>query len=138
MDVLQPSFLKTNESSVNNAEILAVLDGCDSYAKNHLLLKKHLSDGIFNLSKSRKNGALVASADDMRDEFDATFLVEQEKEYADFEKVELEGDSILLLSGMPPPALKIAQKDFRNAVDVVLELARLVQTIRRDLDAILV
>jgi hypothetical protein len=49
--------------------------------------------------------------------------------------IEEEGDSILLVSGMPPPALRKAQKEFRQAVNVTLELANIIKNINSVLSA---
>lgn len=136
---------------IPNAELIALLESCDNYVQIQTALTKHLSDGIVNLSKARKNGysSIVRSVEDIRDDFDATLVLveslQENNEDVDVNKspqmlelieLDLHKETIFLVSGMPPPALRKAQNNFQQAVRTVVELARISQSIHQEIQSI--
>jgi len=107
---------------------------CNDYAEAQESLAKHMSDGMFQLAVARKQGALLTtslSAENIRLDFDAVATVrvcveeEEEEKKTSFalQRDKDADDPLLLLSGLPPRALKISQKHFAGAVKIVLQLA---------------
>lgn len=127
---LEISEKYNNFAKVSDEVLLSLLESSDGYITRQIKLGKILSDGLINISKSRKNGAMINSPDNVRDDFDACLSVEHIENSVKYDIFEVEGDSILFVSGMPPPALRKAQKSFRQAVDVILELVSIIQDIQ--------
>lgn len=153
------SIIRENESAdptVNNT--WSMLLSCDSYIKSQNKAAELFKAGVFQLTLARKNSTV--SIHDIRFEVDPTTLLEEIRECSSdkekgidsvvanssFELIDLcavtkdtvrdtndtsQLNPLFLFNGMPPPALKKAQKEFLKLIEVVLAMQKDAATIQK-------
>jgi hypothetical protein len=127
------SDLSTSSNNAENDEFLELISSCNNYVKIQEKLSRLLSDGIFQLAMARKSGKRICW-EDCRNEMESNITVSINQGY-DIEisstSYAEENDPILLLSGLPPRALRLSQSKFIESFDEIANLAKLVNAINQ-------
>eukprot|EP01039_Chlorochromonas_danica_P005419 gene5419-5961_t len=131
--------MESIEDDDEDKQLIELIHKSEEYLKIHRELAKLLSDGCFAMTVARKSGSRIASVDDLREDFDAQVLLVSSNESEDYslsrvvksddDKDEAGHQPLLLISALPPPALKTAQKHFQNILSYVLLLQSMAQKI---------
>lgn len=117
-------------------ELVDLIRVCNDFAEAQDALAQHMSNGMLQLAVARKQGATTTSisAENIRQDFDAAVRVHTESESESssssppwpssftLHQDKLADNPLLLMSGLPPRALKVSQMHFNKALDDVLNL----------------
>lgn len=113
--------------------IFELLSSTQSYLESQNAIGKCISSGIFSMTQARKQkGVFIAKPDDIRVEISATsFLHSNSTADPEFVLTVSENSSdIFYVCGLPPPALRTAQKEFRSCLQHILKAQQAVHHIR--------
>lgn len=122
--------------TLNNEELLGVLEDSDSYVKQHAELAKTLSSAFFMQTKSKKSGhTRMNLAENMREDFDAVYRVDVDED-GTFEewKTKPTVDPITYISAMPNRDLKHSQESFKKALSLAVSLASDINKLKSRID----
>mmetsp|Transcript_2869 Transcript_2869/g.5185 ORF Transcript_2869/g.5185 Transcript_2869/m.5185 type:complete len:136 (+) Transcript_2869:60-467(+) len=114
-----------NSKSLENEELISLLEECDNYVKLHSELGKTLSNAFFMQTKSKKSGnTRMNLAENMREDFDAVYRVDAggDGEFEEW-KTKPTVDPITYISAMPNRDLKHSQESFKKALSLAVSLA---------------
>lgn len=118
--------------TLENAELLNVLEECDNYVKQQEELGSILSTAFFMQTKAKKSGtSRMNLAENMREDFDAVYRVDasSEGEFAEW-KTKPKVDPIMYISAMPNRELKHSQEQFKKALSLAVALASKINTLK--------
>ena len=112
---------------ISDEEFVNLVEAADNILSLQEELKQKMANGIFSMAIARKGGCAVSSFS-IREDINANVTVSQNSDTGDFELWEKkpEVNPLLLISGLPPPSLKTAQKHFVAAIRDAIDLAGLV------------
>ena len=110
---------KQKEGTNNNAKVVALLEGVEEYYKSRKEANEALGKAHFKLALAQKNNRHKLSIDDMREEISPTFFIGSENGSA---LIDL--DSLSLLSGLPSIEMRVAQKEFKKALTLLVKSAQ--------------
>lgn len=130
-----------NKSAVrsSNEELMNILLATERYIELRPALCQELSNGFFRLSQSRSNrSARVNDTNDVRFDLDPTIFLDEDFSLNDSVDLQIEDkassiptDSIYLISAMPPPSLRKAQKHFRESLFLLVQQSKEIQNIQK-------
>lgn len=147
-------IIKTSEDGVND-KMLNLLDICEEYLENQQQLSEHVRLGFFQLALAHKQIQRLNSTDCRMDIDPAIHVmtmvrsplpnavlsssVEPVDEIILEVRTDKNGlrDSLLSFSGLPPPALQAAQKQFLEATLVAAKNSNRINQLRLLLDSML-
>lgn len=125
MSKMSDNSSNTGNRTLENDELLNVLEECDSYVKLQEEFGKLLSSAFFMQTKAKKSGtSRMNLAENMREDFDAVYRVDSssEGEFAEW-KTKPKVDPIMYISAMPNRDLKNSQEKFMKAMSMAVILA---------------
>jgi hypothetical protein len=110
------------EMTLTTDKLIQVMETSENYVTVQERLGLCIRNGLFQMALACRDNRSVFTVDDIRPEFDATVTIR-----GDGALKFVKGDDIQLLCGMPPPALRRAQDNFRSAVREALDLSHFAQ-----------
>ena len=117
-------------------DIINILEHCTEIAKLKEDIKSNLNAGIFCMTMARNSGCSVSS---FNCRFDLTasahVVISENSEFELFER-KPDKDPLLLICALPPPAMKHAQKNFKDALKSAIDAANMIWKINRALTEI--
>jgi hypothetical protein len=110
-------------SRTDDKRLLETLCSVDRYAKLRKRYDDEISIGYFRLLQARSNRtSIINTVENLRFEIDAALTIDGKNvcnvESDDFPCQKENFETIYLFSAMPPPALKAAQLNFQNAIEL--------------------
>jgi hypothetical protein len=118
------------EIAASNASFEAMICGTDEYVRRHGKLCSLLSNGFFKFSQAARDARSVIRIDDIREDIEATLSI-RVSEQGVLTLVSAKGEDIEYFCGLPPPALRTAQKHFKQALSEAVDMSICVQSIRQ-------
>jgi hypothetical protein len=120
-----------------NQEILRVLEGVEDYYNHRKLVDAQLGKAFFKLTTAQKNSMHKLSIEDMREDIEPTFTlnssenkVEGKEDEQEHEQEEDDLESLSLINGLPTIELKVAQREFRKTLRLLLQLKQKADLLR--------
>ena len=121
-----------------NQEILMVLEGVEDYYNQRKLVDAQLGKAFFKLTAAQKNSMHKLSIEDMREDIEPTFTLNsneskvegKEDEQEQEQEQEDDLDSLSLINGLPTIELKVAQREFRKTLRLLLQLKQKADLLR--------
>lgn len=114
--------------------IVGLLESCDEYVTVQGNVEKLIRDGFFQMAMARKNSP-QSSLDNCRHELESSVSVALVDDNFVLSKDDTT-NSILIISPLPPRALRRAEESFRNALKEVVRLANTAKSIGEKMDAL--
>lgn len=116
-----------------DCHVLDLLETCNSYNSQKEGLAKSLSDAFYQLSLARKANRSIMKIDDLRQDLHPKVTIQYSQENHNYEILSLNTQSedtlttppsnvMLMLCGLPPPALKKSQDNFSLALQQAIAL----------------
>lgn len=112
---------KQKEGTNNNAKVVALLEGVEEYYKSRKEANEALGKAHFKLALAQKNNRHKLSIDDIREEISPTFFIGSEN---GSREASIDLDSLSLLSGLPSIEMRVAQKEFKKALTLLVKSAK--------------
>lgn len=110
-------------SSMRDDQLLSIMKDCENYMKNQSKLQLSLSIGLFKLLQAKQGTQSCTSVEKCRLEiYPSTTLMNINGETLQF-KSDGQVDPILLISALPSPELRSAQKQFNEALLEIISLS---------------
>jgi len=110
--------------SCDDEGLITCIEAGNEYLQASERLRTHLSSGFFSLALSRKSKSI--SVEQCRLEMDPVVTCREDGSLEMQQETLVE--PLLMLSALPPPALRSAQKEFLAALTEVTSMALLAQT----------
>lgn len=125
-----------DDSVKSNAKIVGLLNSVEALYSMKVELHKKLAAAYFSLTYAQRNEVHKTSIEDAREEIEAG--VRLKESHATLGWVQIERDvkdleSLSLLSGLPSAKLRSCQKEFHEALDMVIEVDRLTREVEAEL-----
>ena len=114
-----------------------VVDSVEALYNKKVELNKHLARAYFSLMCARKNDVHKFSVEDAREEIEASVRLQNDRQGgAGWVHIERDIDhleSLSLLNGLPGARLRSCQREFRKALDLVIEVDRLTREVEAEI-----
>jgi hypothetical protein len=123
------SFAMESEVAASNASFEAVVCGSDEYVRRHAKLSSLISNGFFKFSQAERDARSVIRIEDIREDIEPTVYL-RVSETGVLTLCSTKGEDIEYFCGLPPPALRIAQKHFKQAISEAVELSSVARSIQ--------
>ena len=120
--------------------LIELIEDCNDYSKLQLILNNLISSGIFLITKSKKNNNIITLNNNntiinCREDIISSYRTELDinGEYTEWNK-KPNIDPLLLISALPSPDLKNAQKSFQKSLSIIIQLATKINQINEKLN----
>jgi hypothetical protein len=114
---------KKNGGGNENAKVMQCLEGVERYYKSRKEANEALGKARFRLALAQKNSMHKLSIDDMREEITPTFRIDCEGGDGNG-NASIDVDSLSLLSGLPSTEMRVAQKEFKKTLSLLVKSAQ--------------
>ena len=123
--------------TISNEAVVGFLDSVEALYNKKVELNKHLARAYFSLMCARKNDVHKFSVEDAREEIEASVRLQNDRQGgAGWVHIERDIDhleSLSLLNGLPGARLRSCQREFRKALDLVIEVDRLTREVEAEI-----
>ena len=110
-----------------NAEVVQVLERAQRYYRVRKEANEALGKAIYRLSLAQKNSIHKLSVDDMREEIEPAVTIQGREDIDGIVdengNTPVDLDSLSLLSGLPSTEMRIAQKEFKKTLVLLMKSA---------------
>lgn len=113
--------------------VLSLIDDIKGYQELQVSANERLRSGFLSMASARHGrGVFIGTSEDLREEFDASLTVD----IINHQLVGDQADALLMISALPPPALKKAQQSFMLALQDYAQAAKYIQSLHKTTQAI--
>jgi hypothetical protein len=113
--------------------VLSLIDDIEGYQELQTKINEQLRNGFLAIASARLGrGIFIATSDDLREEFDASFTVDMNNH----QLIGDQADALLMVSALPPPALKKAQQSLILALQSCVQATKHSQSLHQTTQAI--
>ena len=122
--------------TISNEAVVGFLDSVEALYNKKVELNKHLARAYFSLMCARKNDVHKFSVEDAREEIEASVRLQNDRQggagWVHIERILIIW-SPFLLNGLPGARLRSCQREFRKALDLVIEVDRLTREVEAEI-----
>ena len=125
-----------DNSVKSNAKVIGLLNSVEALYSKKVELHKKLATAYFSLTNAQRNEVHKTSIEDVREEIEAGVRLKESHATLGWVQIERDVDdleSLSLLSGLPSAKLRSSQKEFHQALDMVIEVDRLTREVEAEL-----
>ncbi len=123
-----------DDSVKSNAKVIGLLDSVEALYSKKVELHKKLAAAYLSLTYAQRNEVHKTSIEDAKEEIEAGVrLKESHAGWVQMERDVEDLKSLSLLSGLPSAKLRSCQKEFHEALDMVIEVDRRTREVEAEL-----